>query len=236
MVGEKIMQRDRNRSSFLKLAILWLTILLISSFWLSVRGTSDPVVMTVLPQVPHENEPIIVTFRLNNPSPEPSVTQFRFYSNGELLLEGDAAIAPNSSKAYKYVYENALPMGSQLNFVVQTESNQGHYEKMLSTPPYPPQLWSSFVSFASFSTSVMSSMSTMVFYQDSFTDISLNIGIIISLVLIMLLIFMEFPIASSRGRSVATMGRLRIRLSTIWILLIIFVSMVYTKVVMILIG
>ncbi len=44
-----MMQRSGSRSAFLKLAILWLAILLLGSFWLSVRGTSDPVVMTVLP-------------------------------------------------------------------------------------------------------------------------------------------------------------------------------------------
>lgn len=232
------MQRGGSRSAFLKLAILWLAILLLGSFWLSVRGTSDPVVMTVLPQAPREGEPIVVTFRLNNPSPEPSVTRYEFYANGELLRKGDATIAPNSSKVYKYVYENPLPMGSQLNFLVQTESKGGRYEKSVSTPPYPPQLWSSFVSFASFSTSVMSSMSTMVFYEDSFrADVGFNIGIITSIVLIAILIFMELPIASVQGRKVATLGRLRIRLSTLmWILLIIFLGMVYTKVVMVISG
>ncbi len=78
----------------------------------------------------------------------------------------------------------------------------------------------------------------MVFYEDSFrADVGFNIGIITSIVLIAILIFMELPIASVQGRKVATLGRLRIRLSTLmWILLIIFLGMVYTKVVMVISG
>lgn len=202
------MPQSERRSGYLKLAVLWLAIFLLGSFWLSVRGTSDPVVMTVIPQAPREGEPIIVTFKLNNPSAEPSTTSYEFYANGELLREGEAVIAPYSSKVYKYIYENSLPMGNQLNFLVQTESSEGRFEKAISTPAYPPQLWSSFVSFASFSTSVMSSMSTMVFYQDSFrADVGLNVGITTSIVLIAILIFLELPVASIRGRKEATLGK-----------------------------
>ncbi len=221
-----------------KLAILWLAILLLGSFWLTVRGTSDMVAMAVIPQAPREGEPIIVTFKLNNPSSEASVTRYQFYTNSELLKEGTTTIAPDASKTYKYAYKNPLQMGEQLNFVVRTQSEHGNYERVASSPPYPPQVWSSFVSFASFSTSVMSSMSTMTYYQSTFgSDIGLNVGIISTIVLIVLLIFLELTQPVVKGKTIAVLGRMRIRFSTVtWILLIIFMGIVYTKVVMILAG
>jgi len=62
----------------------------------------------------------------------------------------------------------------------------------------------------------------------------LNVGIIASLTLIALLIFLEVTQVHIQGKTVALLGRLRIRLSTVtWILLIIFLGMVYTRIVMI---
>ena len=76
----------------------------------------------------------------------------------------------------------------------------------------------------------------MTYYQSTFgSDMGFNVGIITSIVLIALLIFMELTQPLVAGRTVATLGRLKIRLSTVtWILLIIFMGIVYTKVVMIL--
>ena len=141
-------------------------------------------------------------------------------------------------KTYKYAYENPLQMGEQLNFVVRTQTEHGNYEEVISSPPYPPQTWSSFVSFASFSTSVMSSMSTMTYYQSTFgSDMGLNVGIITAIVLIALLIFLELTQPVVEGKTIAVLGRMRIRFSTVtWILFIIFMGMVYTKMVMILAG
>ncbi len=232
------MEQNKNRGTMFKLAILWLAILLLVSFWLTVRDTSDPVSIAVIPQAPRENEPIIVTFRLNNPSSHATLTRYQFYAGGRLLKEGATTIAPGSAKTYKYAYENPLPMGEQLNFVVRTHSELGNHEKVVSSPPYPPQVWSSFVSFASFSTSVMSSVSTMTYYQSTFgSDMGLNVSIITALVLIALLIFLELSQPVAEGRAVAKLGRLRVRLSTVtWILLIIFMGIVYTRVVMALSG
>ena len=230
------MNQSENRGTVFKLAILWLAILLVGSFWLTVRGSSDTVVLTVIPQAPREGEPILATFKLNNPLPHSLVAEYQFYANGELLKEGATTIAPTSSKSYQYAYANPLRLGEQLNFMVSTQSEPGNYERVISSPPYPPQVWSSFVSFASFSTSVMSSMSTMTYYQSTFSeDMGLNIGLLASFALLGLLIFLELTRASLQQRTVATLGRLRIRFSTVtWILLFIFLGMVYTKVVMIL--
>jgi len=230
------MEQKQNRSIMFKLVILWLGILLLSSFWLSIRATSDPVSMAVLPDAPREEEPITATIKLNNPSSEPIVIRYQFYVNGEFLREGVTNILPGSDKIYQFTYENPLTMGEQLNFVVKTESELGDYEKVHSSPPYPPQIWTSFVSFGSFSTWLISSMNSSAYYQSTFgSEVEFNIGIITIVVLIALLIFLELTQPPIRGKIVAFLSRLRIRLSTVtWLLLIIFMGMVYTKVVMIL--
>lgn len=227
---------DERKGLQLKITIIWLAILLMTSFWLTVKGTSDPVSMTVVPEVPREGEPILVTFKLNNPSSEPLDTRYQFYANGELLKEGATTIAPNSSKTYQYAYRNLLKLGEQVNFLVSTQSELENYERALSSPPYPPQVWSSFVSFASFSTSVMSSISTMTYYQSTFgNDMGVNIGIVAAIVLIILLIFLELTKPSLQQKTVATLGRLRLRFNTVtWLLFIIFIGMVYTKIALIL--
>ena len=206
------------------------------TFWMTVRMTSDPLSLTVIPQAPRQGEPILTTFKLNNPSSQALVTSYQFYADGELLKEGATTIAPDSSKTYQYAYANPLRMGEQLNFMVRTQSELGNYERVISSPPYPPQVWSSFVSFASFSTSVMSSMSTMTYYRSTFgSDMGLNVGITASIVLIILLIFLELTQPMLRQKTVAVLGRLRLRFSTVtWILFIIFMGIVYTNVVMIL--
>jgi len=229
-------QSRQHRGIMFKLAILWLGILLLGSFWLTVGRTSDPVSLVVIPQTPREGEPVIAIFKLNNPSPHPLVTEFQFYANGQLLKEGITTIAPESGKTYKYAYKNPLQLGEQLNFLVRTQSELGNHEKALSSPPYPPQVWSSFVSFASFSTSVMSSISTMSYYQSAFgSDIGFNIGLLSSVVLITLLIFLESTQPLLQAKTTTILGRLRLKFTTVtWILFIIFTGIVYTKVVMIL--
>ena len=230
------MEMDGERGIRLKIIIIWLAILLMSSFWLTMRISSEPVSLTVVPEVPREGEPVIAIFKLNNPASQPIRTKYQFYANGELMEEGIATIPSGSSKLYKYAYKNPLELGEQLSFVVKTQSAHGNYEKVVSSPPYPPQIWSSFVSFASFSTSVMSSMSTMAYYQSTFgSDMGLNIGLLASVVLMSLLIFLELTQPSLQQKTVAAIGRLRLRFNTVtWILFIIFMGMVYTKIVMIL--
>ena len=66
-------------------------------------------------------------------------------------------------------------------------------------------------------------------------DMGLNIGVLYSIILIGLLIFLELIQALLKEKSIATLGRLKVRLSTVtWILFIIFMGIVYTRVIMIL--
>jgi len=227
---------DNQRGLKLKIVIIWLAILLMGSFWLTVRAGSDPVTLAVVPQVPREEEPIIATFKLNNPSSQAIEAEYQFYANGELMKDGATTIPPGSSKLYQYAYKNPLPLGEQVNFMVKTISPLGSHEQVVSLPSYPPQIWSSFVSFASFSTSVMSSMISMTYYQGTFgSDMGFNVGLLSAIVLIGLLIFLELTQPLLREKTVTILGRLRLRFNTVtWILFIIFMGIVYTKVVMIL--
>lgn len=227
---------DNQRGTKLKIIIIWLAILLVGSFWLTVRASSDPVSLAIVPQVPREGEPIVATFKLNNPASQAISTEYQFYANGELMKKGIAIIPPGSSKLYQYAYKNPLKLGEQVNFMVKASSPEGSYQKMVSLPTYPPQIWSSFVSFASFSTSVMSFMSSMTYYQSTFGgDMGFNVGLLCSIVLIGLLIFLELTQPLLQKKTVAVLGRLRLRFSTVtWILFIIFMGIVYTRVVMVL--
>jgi len=229
------MEPIKNRSITFKIAILWLAILLMGSFWLTLKTSSDMASLTVLPNVPREGEPVIATVKLNNPTSQVTTISYQLYTNGELTREGIATLPPASSKVYQYAYKNPLLLGEQLNFAVKTISAQGNYEQVVSLPSYPPQVWSSFVSFASFSTSIMSSMSSMTYYQSTFgSQISLNLGLLFTIILAALLIFLELSQPLLQQRTVTVLGRLHLRFSTVtWILFIIFLGIFYTSVMMI---
>ncbi len=230
------MEEDR-RSIHFKLVIVSLSMLLMGSFWLTIGASSDPVSMAITPEVPRQGKPVLATFKLSNPLSQPLPTNYQFYVNGELLADGTTTIAPSSYETQQYAYENPLQMGEQLNFMIRAESKLGNHERVISLPSYPPQIWSSFVSFASFSTSVMGFMSSMTYYQSSFaTDIAFNVGLLFSFVLMGLLIFLELTYPLLQQKTLAVLGRLRVRFSTVtWILLIIFMGMVYTKIVMVIV-
>jgi hypothetical protein len=229
------MELTKNKDITLKIIILWLAIMLLGSFWLALKTSSDMASLAVLPNVPREGEPVIVTLKLSNPAIEVTEICYQLYANGKLIREGTTTLPPTSSKVYQYVYENPLKLGEQVNFLVKTDSPQGDCEEMVSLPPYPPQVWSSFVSFASFSTSLMSSLSSMTYYQTTFgSQMSLNLGLLFTIVLACLLIFLELSQPLLRQRTFTVLGRLRLRFSTItWILFIIFVGIFYTNVTMI---
>ncbi|RJO60877.1 MAG: hypothetical protein C4542_07695 [Dehalococcoidia bacterium] len=231
------MEQSVAKGATFKLIMVWLTIVFLGSFWLSVRDTSSPISMAVMPQVPRQGEPVVVTFKLNNPSSRALPVSYQFFINGSILQDQETILSPGASKTYQYAYRNPLDTGQQLNFLVKTQSELGNDRMEISTPPYPPQIWSSFISFASFSTSIMSSMISMTYYQTTFgADMGLNVGILVAIVLIAILIFFELMQPVVGGKTYAFLGKLRIKLSTAnWILLFIFMGIVYTKVVMIII-
>ncbi|NJD52076.1 MAG: hypothetical protein FIB07_04335 [Candidatus Methanoperedens sp.] len=223
-----------------KIIILWLVIIFLASFSTSLRANSDPISIQVIPQVPRENESIIATFSINNPSDEKNRIDYSFYANGKDIMSGNVVLDPGTGRQFQYIYNNPFKIGDQVTFHATTRSNNLVSEKSLQFPSYAPQIWSSFVSFASFSSTMMSSMSmsSMTYYDDSFgTNRALNSGLIFSIVLILLLIFLELSEPLLAEKSIPVIGRLRIRFTRLTaVLFIIFVGMVFTQVALIIGG
>ncbi|HIH43644.1 MAG TPA: hypothetical protein HA257_00760 [Candidatus Methanoperedenaceae archaeon] len=237
------MTEKRPNGMFYKTVIIWFTLLILGSFAASVHTRYEPVTITAMPEVPREGAPIQITFDVKNPSASDDVASYELYANGVSLMQGQALLAPESSKRYTYLYPDAPAPGDRITFLVKTNSGQGSHKKSLDLPAYPPQVWSSFVSFASFSTSVMSSstyissknsMNSLAYYAERLgTNNSLNAGLIFSIVLILLLIYLELT-GPLEDKLHATLFGLKIRFSRLSaVLFIIFTGMVFTKVAMI---
>ena len=220
-----------------KIIIVWLALLIMGSFWLTTVPGSELVDMAVVPGVRGDCKQIITTFKLNNPTSEATTVDYTFYANEELMLSGASTIAPQSSKKYQYVYKNPLkPEQERVNFVVRAETDGRLCEKIVSHSAHTPQMISSFVSFASVSTSSAGIMASSTSYESSFVSgEGMNAGIVISMFLIMLLIFFELSEPLMDERIHVVLGGLRVRFSTLTsILFIVFMSIVYTKIVTVL--
>jgi hypothetical protein len=234
--------------------ILWSVIFILASFAYGSTALSDPITMHVIPENPKEGSPVVVTYTLNNQGFGTSETQYQFYANGQSVMSGTTILEPASSKQFQYVYENSLEMGEQVTFMVKTQSEAGNHDKTVSIPAYPPQVWSSFVSFATFSTSVISStsimgstsssmgstslISSMGFYEDTFgTDQAMNVGLVFSIVLIILLIYLELTEPRLFEKTYTILGDLRIRFSRVSaVLFVIFIGLVFTQIALIIGG
>ncbi|MEZ5336052.1 MAG: hypothetical protein R2741_12875 [Methanolobus sp.] len=227
--------KNKNNGYYSKIIVLWLAAVVLASLLLSVHNAASPVSMSVLPEVPVEGEPVLVTFNLNNPSLVTTDASYQLYANGKLVMEGSSELSPLATKNYQYTYVNPLEMGEQITFVVKSTIGAEVYEEQVALPAYPPQVWTSFVSFASFSTSVMSYMTTMAYYDQAFGEsTALNVGVIFSVVLIGLLIYLELTDSSSSNKSLKVLGDMRIRFSRLsGILFVIFVGMVFTQIALI---
>ena len=219
----------------LKIGITWLCFFLLVGFS-TARSAASPIAMSIMPEVPKTGEPVVATFNIKNPSDSPSSISYQLYINGRLVENGSTVVAPQASSKHQYAYANPLERGEQVNFVLKTSSDSGSFVKAVSLPAYPPQLMSSFVSFAAFSTSVMSSMTSMEYFTNTFgTTSGINTGIIISIILIALLIFIEVTQTITAGKGINILGHYRLGLGNMAaILFIVFVGMVFTRVVMIL--
>ena len=215
--------------------IIWFAVLVMASLTFGLHDATAPLSVSVFPEVPSEGEPLLVFFNLKNPSIEESSTDYQLYANGNLVMEGSTELSPLSTKKYQYTYVNSLEIGEQVTFYVKSTSGGVESEEYISLPAYPPQVWSSFVSFATFSTTVMSYMTTMAYYDQSFSDgAALNVGLIFSVVLITLLIYLELSEPHLYDKSFKVMGDLRIRFARLsGILFVIFVGMVFTQIALI---
>ncbi len=228
------------KGKWLRIGVLVCGIILMLTMWLSGRHNLDSSTLVVTPVVPREGEPITVAFTLNNRGEGVANVDYSLFCNGKLFQEGTAVLAGCSARTYTYTHRNSLELGRQLSFVLQTDAGKGISTKSASIPPYPPYVMSSFVSFASFSTSVMSSIATMTYYQASFGgDVILNVGMVSVFVLMAILLFLELaPATAATGkRRSMVVSLLRNRFSVLmWILVAVFLGMVYARVALVILG
>ncbi len=205
--------------------MVWLAVALLGSFAFSMQALKDPVSMVVMPEVPKEGEPLIISFNLYNPGLTEETYTYELYINGEMVTQGQSPVGAMSSKQHKYIYQAPNP-GEQTHFLLKVETSEGLIQKTLSIPVYAPQVWTSFVSIASYSM-------VSVDYNTAFAPAkSANVGLIFTLVLIPMLTFLVLtePYAGTSN----TLGRLNHRFSRLSaIMFIIFMGMVLTHMVMI---
>lgn len=242
------MYRDKDSTRKFAIASIWLGIIVLVIFALSVKGLSSPVNLMTFPEVPKEGLPVLVSFSIKNSGTAKVPYSFELFANGEKVFEGNTLVSPLSAKKYEYLYSTPLKLGDQVSFVVNVISPTETYQEVISVPPYHPHVWTSFVSFASFATSmagITSSMgisstttttivTSMAYYDNAFgSNNALNVGVIFSIVLIAVLVHVE--ITEPYTGALNVLGRLRKRLNKLSaILFIIFLSMVFTQVAMIL--
>ena len=204
------------------------------SLILSLYNAANPLSVSVFPEVPVEGEPIIVTFNLKNPSVQSTHVNYHLFANSNMVMRGSAELAPLASKRYYYTYINPLEVGEQVTFSVRAASGSEEYEEFVSLPAYPPQVWTSFISFAGFSTSAMNYMATMAYYDKSFGNNSMiNTGVIFSIILIGLLIYLELSEAEA-DKAKTNYLSLRTRFKRLsGVLFVIFIGMVVTQITLI---
>jgi hypothetical protein len=234
--------REKNKGVF-KIAGIWLAIIVLSTFALSLNDLSGPVHLMTFPEVPKEDTPILVTFSLKNTEISPLPYAYELFANGEKALEGKVRLSGLSSKSFSYVYPEPVKLGEQVTFMLRAKNPLETYEKVLSVPAYHPHVWTSFVSFASFSTSMAgvvtttttttSTITSMAYYDNAFGNSSaLNVGVIFSIVLIAVLIHVE--VTEPYTNALHVFGRLRKRFNKLSaILFTIFIAMVFTQITMI---
>ena len=122
---------------------------------------------------------------------------------------------------------------------MKVTSNGKTYEEVVTAPPYHPYVWSSFVSFAAFSTTMTTTTTTMSITSLAYYDTSfgvkkvINVGAIFAIVLVAVLLHVEVT-EPFHNNMLNILGRIRRRFSKLSaILFIIFITMIFSNVIMI---
>jgi len=238
--GEQKLGRKR---AYLKTFAVWAAILFLVTFNASLLNTVWQVVNIIYyPTLPQEGQPIVIMFTIKNFDPNEQAYGFWFYVDGVPIMTGTTVVSAGAYKQFKYITISPGMVGKSMKAYVRVQSLNSHasYEKQIQIPPYPPEIWSSFSSFATFSSTLMGYMTTLSYYMTTMDQASLysglNMGLTFSLTLIGLLVFLELsdPTYGKIGTRVLNF-RKRYGLLTV-ALLIIFISMVLTKIVLIISG
>ena len=256
----------KNKSG-LRFGILFSALIVLMIFSFSFYDMSSPVAIKTFPSVPKEGEPIIVAFALKNFDKIEKKYEYELYANGAKVMEGTTTLPQLAIKQYQFSYKNPLPLGERLTFNLRVTSRtdvqsgvscwsirirdscllggEERYQKTVSIPAYPPQVWSSFVSFAAFSTAISSnsesslaststiSLASMKYYKKTYGfDRFVNVGVVFSIALLFILIYVE--ITEPYIRSLNFVGRARQRFNRLsMVLFTIFIAMVLTEIILI---
>ena len=224
------------------LCTLLLGFVMVGSEVLSVR---------FFPTVVKEGEPVVIMVSLNNFGLQPQGYRVSLYVDGVRVLLAEVPVEPIS--AHLYTYTVASPGAGAALRVYAEALNVGsgeRYVEYLNVPQHPPELLMSFSAFSSFATSLSStsssstSLATLTYYLNTMglsaesgsVESALNAGIVISVTLISLLLFLEFTDHAYGGvgrRILALRGRYGVLAAS---LLLIFAGIILTKVVMIIVG
>jgi hypothetical protein len=189
--------------------------------------------------VPQEGNPTTITYSIRNPTSSERSYTYSFYIDGKLTSQGATIVPPRTIKQYSYAKPAADVWGTTTTAYIKTEDTATGqiFDASARMPPYPPEIWSSFSSFATFSSTMLSSTTTIVYYEAVIgSQMGIQLGLTISLTLIGLLIFMELsdPSYGKIGTRLAAMRKPYGILSVS--LLLVFGALVLTRVFLIISG
>lgn len=222
------------RDPWLRLIVLWCIIVLWGVLWISAQPSSSPITLKVMPEAPRDGDPLVVRLELTNTSDQEQAYRYSLYSGNETLQQGTTTVPPHSTRGYNYISEAHLTAGQQVSLVARAATEEQSWEQAVALPPYPPQVWSSFVSFASFSTSMMGSISAVSYYREHFTAVNgAGPGFLLILSLLALAMFQDMTGPLSHLMPHSILGRLHVQFQELLIILaLVFVGIAYTMLVL----
>jgi len=228
-------------------AILFLAIILFNSH----NQTSNVLNLSHFPSTPRENEPFTIRAMIKNTADDARRYSLTMYVDGEEKMYSESTFDALSTQSSTLTIESPK-LGTAIRIYAEaTDLETGDtYTQSLLMPQNPPEAWMSFASFSSLTTmllssssssssSLMSSSFTISYYKNtvglsqSAARLSINIGLIASVTLVALLIFIELtnPVFGNFGLN---LKKLRNRYSLLTAnLLLVFVGLVLTRIVMI---
>ncbi len=225
--------------------VVFLSILLLNS--LSMQR--NILTLEYFPTVTREDEPFTITASVRNTDYEPRTYRVSIFVDGQQVLATESRL--DASTTQSFTYTRASPeLGSAVRIYAEALNQETgvKFSDIILVPQSPPEVWLSFAAFSSFATSLTSSSSsamsssfTIRYYQNTMNISApegsflspINVGLVISIVLIVLLIFIEItdPSYGKLGRRVK---QLRSKYGLLaGSLLMIFLGMVLTRIVMI---
>ncbi|MEM2251525.1 MAG: hypothetical protein QXE73_00045 [Candidatus Bathyarchaeia archaeon] len=228
---------DIKKPYLYKIVVVWALVLSLLVFHQTFHGSI--ISISYFPAFPRSGEPFQVTIKLINPDQEAKIFALKIYMNGLAIADWFTRVEGSSIKEYSIADLGSFNVGESIRIHVDVNDIKSGklYSCSQMIPPFPPEAFTSFISFASFSSTLMGYITTLSYYTTTITPSEgINAGLILSLTLISLLIFIELtdPAYGRIGDRIKHLRRNFTREAII--LLSIFLAMVATKIVFIIYG